>query len=202
MLSDLLAIVDRLIQLKEYRNKRLSKGFEKVIDPVFKDLLRIHTDYIRTFEKVYELLPDADLGVASTKYKQSMKIAESYLAEKRLELEPVRVQLRALLGALQSADQTNSEIGKFISTVADYLAFGTQGSLYPMTASSDTLQQIRNNRDGVRDYVAGILERLRLKWALVCEEYAKVGLANAARAQKSHLTRRFREGLFRNLAAV
>src|SRR4051812_27751315 len=91
MISDLLAVIDRLIKLKEHKEKRQSKRFEKVIEPAFNDLLRIHLDYIKMFEKVHELLPDANDSEGSPKYEKRLKRAGDYLAEKRLELEPVRV---------------------------------------------------------------------------------------------------------------
>ena len=182
MLSDLLAIIDRLIQLKEYRNKRLAKQFEEILEPTFNDLLLIHGDYIRMFEKVRELLPSDSITITSPKYKKGMKAAADYLAEKRLELEPLRVKVRALLGSIQSSAQKVSEYDPFLSAIAAYLASGTQAGIAPSpSAAQNTLERIRNSREGMQEYVSNILNQLRLSWSRVSEEYGKLKLAAAGR---------------------
>jgi hypothetical protein len=57
MISDIRALLDRLIQLKNYRNRRYRTLFVDLLEPAFNDLLLVHKDYIQMFEETRRLLP-------------------------------------------------------------------------------------------------------------------------------------------------
>src|SRR4030095_3231402 len=57
MVTELIAIIDRLLKLKEYRERRFRTFFNEVLEPTFNDLLIVHRDYIEMFEETYRLLP-------------------------------------------------------------------------------------------------------------------------------------------------
>ena len=154
MLTELLSIVERLIKLKEHRERRQSKRFDTIIEPVFNELLLIHADYIKMFEKVYDLLPEDAAPKQSAKYERKLANAAQYLSEKRLELEPF---------------------------VAKYLNAGTQKGLAISTASAGMLERIENDREGIQQYASEILNDLRLNWSCLSEEYSKLKIASAER---------------------
>jgi hypothetical protein len=204
VITEFLGIIDRLIKLKEHREKRQSKRFEKIIEPAFNDLLLIHADYIRMFEKVYELLPDPETKAKSSKSKRKLKKAGDYLAEKRRELEPLRFKVRALFVLMASPDQKDSENRNFVVAVAWYLGAGAQlgspddvplsaalvrggfSSLSSRTGSTGTasrnaLERIKDDPNSMRVYVANILTQLRENWSHISEEYGKLKLASAER---------------------
>ena len=57
MISDIRALLDRLIQLKNYRNRRYRTLFVDLLEPAFNDLLLVHKDYIQMFEETRRLRP-------------------------------------------------------------------------------------------------------------------------------------------------
>ncbi|WP_455205687.1 hypothetical protein [Kaarinaea lacus] len=93
MIDLFLEIIDRLIQLKQYRNQKLRTMFDELIDPIFNDLLLVHRDYVDLFEGTLNILPR---GVPSsdnaTKYLASTEKAAEYLHNKRMKFEPVRIK--------------------------------------------------------------------------------------------------------------
>ena len=65
IVSSLISILDRLIQLKEYRDRRLQELFTGLLEPTFNDLLQVHRDYLEVYEKIRRGLPKID-GVSAT----------------------------------------------------------------------------------------------------------------------------------------
>ena len=65
MISILISILDRLIQLKEYRNRRLQELFTALLEPTFNDLLQVHRDYLEVYEKIRRGLPKIE-GLSAT----------------------------------------------------------------------------------------------------------------------------------------
>jgi hypothetical protein len=62
VVNDLLSIIDRLIQLTEYRHRRFRLLFESLLEPAFAELLLVHGDYIRMFGETRRLLPNRSRG--------------------------------------------------------------------------------------------------------------------------------------------
>lgn len=65
IVSSLISILDRLIQLKEYRDRRLQELFTALLEPTFNDLLQVHRDYLEVYEKIRQGLPKID-GLSAT----------------------------------------------------------------------------------------------------------------------------------------
>jgi hypothetical protein len=57
MIDLLIRIIDRLIQLKEYRDSRLQELHEKIFQPTFEELMAVHRDYMKLFEETRQRLP-------------------------------------------------------------------------------------------------------------------------------------------------
>jgi hypothetical protein len=91
----LLRLIDRVIDLKKYRTERLHKTYQDVLDPLFKDLMSVHGNYIRMFEEVLEELEAIPDPESEEGKKRLLEIAES-LRKRRLEFEPVREKLAAI----------------------------------------------------------------------------------------------------------
>ena len=133
MLSAFLSIIDRLIKLKEYRDQRVQKVFDKVLEPIFNDLLLVHRDYIQMFVKVQGLLPARNY--APQKFNSSLREAADYLRQRRIEFEPARVQLRAMIREIKgtSFGKRNVSFGaqadEFIDSVVLYFQ-GNKGVVF------------------------------------------------------------------------
>ncbi len=142
MLTALLSIIDRLIKLREYRNERVQKVFDKVLEPIFNDLLLVHRDYIQMFQKARELLPERNYGPA--KFNQSLREAAEYLRQRRIEFEPARVQLRTMVREIRGTAGNSrkvsfgAEADAFVDAVVKYFE-GSKGTTYvPATTDGAT----------------------------------------------------------------
>jgi hypothetical protein len=93
MLAGLGKITDRLIELVKYREEKSRRIFDKLIEPIFNDLLLIHKDYLEMFERVRTILPNKKDGRKKT--QKSLMRTYGYLEEKRRAFEPLREKFRA-----------------------------------------------------------------------------------------------------------
>jgi hypothetical protein len=81
-------IVDRLIILLEKRNARREHYFTSFVDPVFRDAEVVARDYIALFGTLIAKLKRRDEDILSL---------IRWIEERRLDLLPIRIKLRALL---------------------------------------------------------------------------------------------------------
>jgi hypothetical protein len=93
MIDAAVRVADKLILLLTIRERNREKEFEKFVDPLFKDAELVVNDYFSLFR---ELL--TRLGAAT-----STEDTIRWLEERRLEMLPVRMKLRAFL-------QTNGRV--------------------------------------------------------------------------------------------
>jgi hypothetical protein len=121
MIDGLVKITDRLIELVKYREEKSRRIFDKLIEPVFADLLLIHKNYLEIFETVRTLLPNE--GDSKKKHNKKLKQAYDYLSQKRVEYEPTRIKLRVIAAKLPSLDKKQNKKDIFIRSVARYLAW-------------------------------------------------------------------------------
>ena len=117
MIDGLVKIVDRLIELVKYREEKSRRIFEKLIEPVFNDLVVIHKDYLAMFVEVSSLIPSD--GDGTKKQKKKLSEALRYLSKKRIEFETTRIKLRAISQSFKNT-KTN-EKDEFVRAVVSYL---------------------------------------------------------------------------------
>jgi hypothetical protein len=132
MLNDFLSIIDRLIALKEYRNKRLQSVYQNLLEPIFNDLLLVHRDYIQMFEKVHEMIvggwKNEAEEISVDEFIERIRKAAEYLKARRLEFESVRVKLMTTIGELHGISpntekrkpKLGSEADSFVDAVFFY----------------------------------------------------------------------------------
>jgi hypothetical protein len=202
VLAGLGKITDRLIELAKYREEKSRRIFDKLIEPIFNDLLLVHKDYLEMFEEVRTMLPDSKDGRKKTHRKLSQ--AYDYLEKQRRAFEPVREKLRATVRALPAKPEKDNKKEAFIRSIADYLSWTGRFSGVG-TLSSFLAQEIRTaaicytyppsqlQSDEVRDkvlkaarihaaltaeelaaYVSKILDDLRRRFAVAAEAYAAI----------------------------
>ena len=122
MISQIISVIDRLIQLKEYRDKRAQYIFEKLLEPMFNDLLVVHADYISMLETLQNHL----LAVSKkdiTDYAKVISELHGWLKQRATEYEPHRQKLKSIIGKIDSVSE-NPLVDKFIYTVIDYFPDG------------------------------------------------------------------------------
>jgi hypothetical protein len=181
MISDILAITDRLFGFLVQTKEDQKVVFEKVFEPIFNDLMVIHKNYITMFYEVLNSLNDPDVPI--------IEIIR-HLQVQRTEFEPIRDQNRAIISRFQS-DQLNFKDKAFIpflQSLFRYLPegemkpYGTEASavifqlgLYEEDFESRYLQlsagEIYHARREITQLVEMTINRIRRNWAMVCEEY-------------------------------
>ena len=191
MIELLLKLIDRLIDLKKYRAERLYKTFQDILDPIFNDLMSVHSNYLRMFEGVEEqlkALPDLD----SEDGKRGLReIAES-LRRRRLEFEPVREKLAALTrelgGGLHGLPPKigPAEAQEFVASVIQYFPVGnitnrsSRSTVLVMAlrgAAEITPAQVDRYGQSLPELVTSTMNDCREKWSSVCDSYAKLKIA-------------------------
>jgi hypothetical protein len=204
MIDGLVKITDRLIELVKYREEKCRRVFEKLIEPIFTDLLLIHKNYLEMFETVRSLLPHKK----DSKQKRNKKLrrAFDFLSQKRVEFEPTRDKIRAIIRALPGVGQKQNKKEVFVLSVAQYLSWTFKDtarsisshlveeihaavvrSSYPPVERRTGAQakeqflillgKARTPDPTVEDleiYVSVILDELRRKFALASEAYADI----------------------------
>jgi len=201
MINSLLAIIDRLIQLKTYQYERARVTYEQVFEPLFNDLLLIHGDYIKMFQDVADLLPwrltcEVYDGVAITQADRSKAFKEAIrsLRLRRKQFEPIRVRLRALSNELAAnLSKFGPEARQFIQAVLKYFPQGNIDThIWPPSPSAVLLEILEQSRP-LKNNLAGdirIYEHARRTiehnirsheetWSELCIAFAKLRVAVA-----------------------
>ena len=160
MLTNLLSILDRLMKMKEYRDQRLRRIHDQLLEPAFNDLLLIHRNYIEMFESVREMLPK-EQNIAKSDLGLKLQCAAEYLRQKRIEFEPVRIKLRLMMtqlgGTLYEVGPPRfltypkgkrkitlgPEADAFIDAVIRYFPDGTVFNFVPPSGSSMLLELLK-----------------------------------------------------------
>jgi hypothetical protein len=203
VLAGLGKITDRLMELVKYREEKSRRIFDKLIEPIFNDLLLIHKDYLEMFEEVRKMLPDDKGGRKKTEKKLTR--AYEYLESQRRAFEPTREKLRATVRELPKKVEKDNKKEAFVRSIADYLlwtrispgmgsvstvlareirAAAIRYSYPPSKAQSDEIRdkilkaaRIPDralNAEELAAYVSSILDRLRQRFACAAEAYAAI----------------------------
>lgn len=107
MINTYLSIFDRIIKVVGIRGKRRSRLFSELWETTFSELLMVHRDYIEIFENLKNMLSklEADnLDKNSEEYSNKVDEIINYLRQRRIEFEPVREKLIALIDAASVSD--------------------------------------------------------------------------------------------------
>lgn len=116
MIDLVFKLVDELKQLVDVKDKRREKVFEKLIEPVYKELQLVHEDYPDSWREVERMLNGSDDP------EQKRQKAIDYLEERRRKLQAVRTKL-ITYGNLILHDETrmHDNVYRFLSAVIDYI---------------------------------------------------------------------------------
>jgi len=135
MIEGLLAIIDRLIQLSDYRDRRVRVLFDEVLTPIFHDLSEIHAAYGKLLKETRRLLPGEKLPYGPLRENEpgSFGVGEDfidvgkaieYLREERQGFEPVRIRLVQMLLAVDYSNLKSPAARDFLDSVIEYFPRG------------------------------------------------------------------------------
>jgi len=179
VLDALVSVADRLIELLKYREERRAKLFDDLVEPVMNQLTEIHADYLRILETLRQKLA----GVTEETSAATVRDATEYLLEARIDKEPLRRKLIALVQQLAIARREEPLIA-FARACVQYLESGqgvpgTLGTmlLHEFTAGDPvtTAQRIQT------DILPSVTDNSRQKWEDVTQAFAAARLDAAAR---------------------
>jgi hypothetical protein len=195
-------VIDRLIQLVEYRDKRLRRVFDEVLTPIFKDLESIHNDYDSIFKETRALLPNKEIGLSlfnetartdpliillpQSEEAKTVRDGKQYtdalehLRNKREVFEPLRIKLRAMLPELKKIE-INEEADDFIAAVINYFPSGINEAERKWSNPSVSYGLVRymEHKLGspsreLHQLIEHILYFNRQNWEEVCRSYMRL----------------------------
>lgn len=183
VLGSVVKVIDRFTDLLKYRRLKRQEFFKTVIEPLFDDLMLMHTDYIKMFDDCRAQLLDNTVPLR--------EIAEA-LRQRRVVYESLRIKARAISEGLEQAEM-DEEVKNFLRAAAYHLPDGELGPV-PSTYASLVLSRIYSVAGGLTDarqkpgdspggdrkevlnLVISTSEHIRTRWAWICEEYVRVKL--------------------------
>jgi hypothetical protein len=150
MINTCISILDKLIKVVGIRGKRRNRLFSELWETTFSELLTVHRDYIEMFENLKNMLSKLEaenLDKNSEEYSNKVDEIIDYLNQRRIEFEPVRKKLIALIDAASVSDlDDKSKI--FVEALVAYFPIGT-AHIRHSTASSETLTMLEIYRAGL-----------------------------------------------------
>ena len=116
MFDAAIRLVDRIIQLSEYKQITRRRTFEDVIQPIFEDVLEVHGDYAESFLFLTRWLSEQKPG------EVSLEDVRREIEDRRIGLEAVRVKVAKMLEVLgEKGKHKDSQVGPFLTAVGRYL---------------------------------------------------------------------------------
>ena len=177
MFDGLVRIVDRLIELRKYREERNLRLFNSSVKKIYEDMREVHADYLVIFKSCEDAL---------NKNTPLREIADTITSE-RLRYEPTRVQIKAMLWELVDKPELAS-YKELLTGLISYFSL-IEGLTRPGTPSAallDLLEAAESNSLGdiegqfnekkqetVRKTVSAHLQLLRDRWNELSRLYAK-----------------------------
>lgn len=128
MIELLLRLIDRLIDLKKYRNERLLRIFHEILEPTFNELLAVHSDYIAMFTDFAAMLPNENMPPEQR--TAALAQAANFLRRKRIEFEPVRTKIESFVKEIlggrfgKQHEFLTPEADAFLRALVDYFPTG------------------------------------------------------------------------------
>lgn len=175
-------VVDRLRFAAE-TPKSTYDFFAEVIEPIFKDLLSVHLDYMQMFEETLTFVSSHSASNALT-----------YLRTKRIVNEPMRIKIYTLVKSLHKKKLT-SDCENFVYSVLSYFPGGQLGRASLSTTILARLNQWEEElgsskkskhmrrvdaQKELESYIKAIMQNQRTRWIEVCETYALVQINRAS----------------------
>src|ERR1039457_1661903 len=177
MLDSVVKVAEKITELLNYRAKRRTQRFDKLIEPLFLALKKVHQDYLSVFETAKrQLASDCSLN----------EIADS-LEVRRLAEETER---RTLLQQAETflTSESHADCQSFFNAMVEYFRKTPfSGGSTPSNAflhtlkgaarkqsiiQSNTLSE-RDSREELSKEIERALSMLRQNWERVSSEYAK-----------------------------
>lgn len=211
LIDALVSIIDRLIQLKTYRDTRLQEVYQSLLEPLFDDLLLIHRDYIQLFETTRRMLPSLDVVVNTWQEVEGgvdgqfadESAAITYASEKAVRRYRLTSKVSHAVIIALPPDGPSITIGFRDLTDARRFAAArgidpaTIHAVPPVRTPDADLEKLRRARDFVRE-ARLVFEPVRTKLKKLTEQAASAELGDEARAFVVAVAKYFPDGKFQS----
>jgi hypothetical protein len=171
----LVKIADRVIEFARGRIEGRKQLFDRVIEPSFKELLQVHTNYIEMLSQIKVSGKSMGSDLATAKRVQK---AKETLRLKRIQFEPVRQKL-AVMGRELAHHKLKADEKAFVEALLRY--FPTGEPSVPQSSATAVLSYLNSDLkpEQIDLLVEKTLQRHRNAWSDVCTTYAKLEAAVA-----------------------
>jgi hypothetical protein len=193
MIDTLIQVLDRLIQLLRVRGKRRVRRFQEIWEPTFRELREVHGDYLAMFQTCKQDLVRIMRSESDVPRVRGLEEIANELRRRRLEFEPVRRQLIALINHTQNLD-LDDVTREFLEAILWYFPTGadrrvptwaaeTLARLEALTMSVENEEGAESllspSIDSVLGYLSGTMRHQREAWERVAAAYAVLQTQNA-----------------------
>lgn len=115
MIEIVLEIIDRLLSVQKRKSERLQTLFKELVEPIFNDLMNVHTEDLQMLEQArQELLTSVS---NQSNFGNTIRELANRLRERQLKFEPVRTKLRAI------AEETFAQSAVPVRTSGGWLSY-------------------------------------------------------------------------------
>ncbi|MCD4691925.1 MAG: hypothetical protein K8R79_03330 [Calditrichales bacterium] len=179
MLDLFLKLIDRLIKLAEYRGKKREDLFTDLYEPIFRELENVHKDYLGMFSRTYHnLLSPRGKTLSVEERRSQLQMILDRIHEERIEYEPVRMKLWALVTELRKG--TDSETANsFLLAVSSYVPQGSPTGRLMYSKSWQLVDFLilaigspEVDISRLKDSIAISLDQIRWDWIEVSSKFA------------------------------
>lgn len=173
MIDSFVKIIENIIKLINRRSKNNKEIFEKQIDPIFSEIIRIHKDYRHIIEDARKII--IDKSITSTQII-------SLLKERRKELLILREKVTALGKVLTKQKGIPKEAFCFFESVHWYFDTASSNDSYVRGGSAITnLMTVLRHIDNIGDQpiermskeIIFVEYELERRWERLLESYAE-----------------------------
>ena len=173
MIDSILQLLDRAALLLKTRLESRRHLYHDHVEPLFSEVLAVHTDYQKVFSETEALVHSPDFNIEQGRI---------WFADRRRELLPIRQKVTALAEALSDAQGIVSEARNFFEAVCLYfsVAAGNDRITFGGSPTSVLLQAFeRANPENPKHQkelgweIHSVRSNLDSQWANLLKTYAE-----------------------------
>lgn len=158
MIDVILKVIDRVIQLSEYRQERNKEIFEKFIEPIYEDSSKVYADYRGMFRKSIKLIQEDKIDEAIAGLQNDR---EQYIATRAKLLEMRGSKVETMRSDNDREDTANG-FGElkffFADDVYALLLFRAEQRNTRVTRSTSVIRMLVNSKENSKGSRKEILE--------------------------------------------
>lgn len=183
MFDTLPNLVDRVLQLLEYRNRKKQAEFKTLIQPIFDELQLIHQDYLKMFTEVKSIISSDINFFSDEELINSLKKTSDYLISQRIKLRGARTKVNSISTEILNQRLCDHQTIDFLHEVTEYLGpkwFLNHGSaaLYLLDVIEEKISSSNFDRNKLStihqdliELIEDLIKTQEENWESICRRY-------------------------------